>query len=156
MSESVASSESLAEAPRSSWLGRLKAGLKRTGSSLAQVFTGTRIEAVLGWVPGSGRQTVGVCIFSYDGVVRVGFKVDATCRLIGSDGEASHGRYDLGPWLRGRDLECSARAHAPRRRRSVPFLPVEVRVPFALQSPSNSRSYPGAGFPAALAEVCCR
>ncbi len=44
-----------------------------TGRYLA----GTRIEAVLGWVPGSGRQTVGVCIFSYDGVVRVGFKVDA-------------------------------------------------------------------------------
>jgi fused signal recognition particle receptor len=32
------------EPPRSSWLGRLKAGLKRTGSSLAQVFTGTRID----------------------------------------------------------------------------------------------------------------
>jgi len=28
-------------------------------------------------VPGSGRQTVGVCIFSYARQVRVGFKVDA-------------------------------------------------------------------------------
>ncbi|MEY4750410.1 MAG: hypothetical protein RIQ60_2624 [Pseudomonadota bacterium] len=36
-----------AEPPRSSWLGRLKAGLKRTGSSLAQVFTGTRIDDAL-------------------------------------------------------------------------------------------------------------
>jgi fused signal recognition particle receptor len=32
------------QAPRSNWLGRLKAGLKRTGSNLAQVFTGTRID----------------------------------------------------------------------------------------------------------------
>ncbi|MEO6789568.1 MAG: wax ester/triacylglycerol synthase family O-acyltransferase [Ornithinibacter sp.] len=44
-----------------------------TGRHLA----GTRITGILGWVPGSGRQTLGVCIFSYDGVVRVGFKVDA-------------------------------------------------------------------------------
>jgi fused signal recognition particle receptor len=35
------------EPPRSSWLSRLKAGLKRTGSSLAQVFTGTRIDDAL-------------------------------------------------------------------------------------------------------------
>jgi hypothetical protein len=28
-------------------------------------------------VPVSRRQTLGVCIFSYNGVVRVGFKVDA-------------------------------------------------------------------------------
>jgi hypothetical protein len=27
-------------------------------------------------VPGSGRQTVGVCIFSHDDAVRVGFKVE--------------------------------------------------------------------------------
>ena len=44
-----------------------------TGRHLA----GTRITSILGWVPGSGRQTLGVCIFSYDGVVRVGFKADA-------------------------------------------------------------------------------
>ncbi|HYN65615.1 MAG TPA: wax ester/triacylglycerol synthase family O-acyltransferase [Ornithinibacter sp.] len=44
-----------------------------TGRHLA----GTRITSILGWVPGSGRQTLGVCILSYDGVVRVGFKADA-------------------------------------------------------------------------------
>jgi len=32
---------------------------------------------VLGWVPGSGQQTVGVCIISYDETIRIGFKVDA-------------------------------------------------------------------------------
>jgi WS/DGAT/MGAT family acyltransferase len=47
------------------------------GPLTGRYLAGTRIEAVLGWVPGSGSQTVGVCIFSYDGVVRVGFKVDA-------------------------------------------------------------------------------
>ena len=41
-------------------------------------LAGSRIAGVLGWVPGSGRQTVGVCIFSYNQTVRVGFKVDAT------------------------------------------------------------------------------
>jgi diacylglycerol O-acyltransferase / wax synthase len=45
----------------------------RTGRFLA----GTRISGILGWVPGSGPQTLGVCIISYDGVVRVGFKADA-------------------------------------------------------------------------------
>jgi WS/DGAT/MGAT family acyltransferase len=45
----------------------------RTGRYLA----GTRLSGILGWVPGSGPQTLGVCIISYDGVVRVGFKADA-------------------------------------------------------------------------------
>ena len=38
---------------------------------------GTRVAGILGWVPGSGRQTLGACIFSYARMVRVGFKVDA-------------------------------------------------------------------------------
>lgn len=32
---------------RSSWLGRLKQGLRKTGSGIAQVFTGTRIDEAL-------------------------------------------------------------------------------------------------------------
>jgi len=36
-----------APAPRTSWLSRLKAGLQRTGSNIAQVFTGTRIDETL-------------------------------------------------------------------------------------------------------------
>jgi WS/DGAT/MGAT family acyltransferase len=47
------------------------------GPRTARYLAGTKIAGVLGWVPGSGEQTVGVCIFSYDGTVRVGFKVDA-------------------------------------------------------------------------------
>jgi fused signal recognition particle receptor len=35
------------EEPRTSWFGRLKAGLRKTGSSIAQVFTGTRIDDAL-------------------------------------------------------------------------------------------------------------
>jgi hypothetical protein len=38
---------------------------------------GAHLDGVLGWVPGSGRQTLGVCIFSYNRTVRVGFKTDA-------------------------------------------------------------------------------
>jgi hypothetical protein len=47
------------------------------GPLAARYLAGSRIAGVLAWVPGSGRQTVGVCIFSYEGAVRVGFKVDA-------------------------------------------------------------------------------
>jgi fused signal recognition particle receptor len=36
-----------APAERGSWLSRLKSGLQRTGSGLAQVFTGTRIDEAL-------------------------------------------------------------------------------------------------------------
>jgi diacylglycerol O-acyltransferase / wax synthase len=47
------------------------------GPMTGRYLAGTRITGILGWVPGSGPQTLGVCIFSYDGVVRVGFKADA-------------------------------------------------------------------------------
>jgi WS/DGAT/MGAT family acyltransferase len=40
-------------------------------------LAGTEVTGVLGWVPGSGGQTLGVSIFSYAGTVRIGFKVDA-------------------------------------------------------------------------------
>ncbi len=36
-----------AAAPRSGWLGRLALGLRKTGSSIAQVFTGTQIDDAL-------------------------------------------------------------------------------------------------------------
>ncbi|MFX6040322.1 signal recognition particle receptor subunit alpha, partial [Acinetobacter baumannii] len=32
------------DAPRQNWLDRLRAGLRKTGSSIAQVFTGTQID----------------------------------------------------------------------------------------------------------------
>jgi diacylglycerol O-acyltransferase / wax synthase len=47
------------------------------GPMVDRFLAGSPIAGVLGWVPGSGRQTVGVCIFSYNQSVRVGFKVDA-------------------------------------------------------------------------------
>jgi hypothetical protein len=48
------------------------------GPGTARYLAGSRITGALGWVPGSGQQTLGVCIFSYNGTVRVGFKTDAT------------------------------------------------------------------------------
>jgi diacylglycerol O-acyltransferase len=41
-------------------------------------LAGTRITSMLGWVPGSGDQTLGTCIFTYAGTVRVGFKTDTS------------------------------------------------------------------------------
>ncbi|MEN8705841.1 MAG: wax ester/triacylglycerol synthase family O-acyltransferase [Nocardioides marinisabuli] len=46
------------------------------GPREARYFAGTRISGLLGWVPGSGDQTLGTCIFTYAGTVRVGFKAD--------------------------------------------------------------------------------
>ncbi len=40
-------------------------------------LAGVRVLGLLGWAPESGDQTLGVCIVTYDGTVRVGFKVDA-------------------------------------------------------------------------------
>ena len=46
------------------------------GPSEPRYVAGTRITAMLGWAPESGDQTLGTCIFTYDGQVHVGFKVD--------------------------------------------------------------------------------
>ncbi len=46
------------------------------GPREVRYLAGTRIEGLLGWVPGSGNQTLGTCIFTYAGTVRVGFKAD--------------------------------------------------------------------------------
>jgi hypothetical protein len=47
------------------------------GPAEERYLGGTRITGMLAWVPGSGRHTVGVCIITYAGTVRVGFRVDA-------------------------------------------------------------------------------
>ena len=47
------------------------------GPQHQRYVAGVPIAGSVGWVPGSGRQTLGVCIFSLAGIVRVGFKVDA-------------------------------------------------------------------------------
>ncbi|HEY4081344.1 MAG TPA: signal recognition particle-docking protein FtsY [Burkholderiaceae bacterium] len=43
----VASAAAPAEAPRKSWMDKLRNGLRKTGSSIAQVFTGTQIDDAL-------------------------------------------------------------------------------------------------------------
>ena len=48
------------------------------GPAHDRFVAGRLLEGILAWVPGSGRQTLGACIVSYDGLVRVGFKADAT------------------------------------------------------------------------------
>jgi len=48
------------------------------GPRLPRYLAGVPVTGMLGWVPGSGRHTVGVCVFTYAGAVRVGFLVDAT------------------------------------------------------------------------------
>jgi fused signal recognition particle receptor len=45
--ETVAPAPPAPEPPRQGWVARLSAGLKKTGSSITQVFTGTRIDDAL-------------------------------------------------------------------------------------------------------------
>lgn len=47
------------------------------GPKEPRYIAGRKIAGVLGWVPGSGGHTLGVCIYSYDNTVRIGFKTDA-------------------------------------------------------------------------------
>lgn len=47
------------------------------GPKEPRYLAGAEVTGVLGWVPGSGGQTLGVCIISYADTVRIGFKVDA-------------------------------------------------------------------------------
>ncbi len=46
------------------------------GPRTTRTLAGTPVTGVLGWVPGSGKHAVGVCIFTYAGTVRVGFMTD--------------------------------------------------------------------------------
>ena len=46
------------------------------GPAVARYVAGAPIAGLLAWVPGSGRQTLGVSILTYNGTVRVGFKTD--------------------------------------------------------------------------------
>lgn len=47
------------------------------GPAATRYIVGARVTRLLGWVPESGNQTLGTCIFTYDGNVHIGFKVDA-------------------------------------------------------------------------------
>jgi diacylglycerol O-acyltransferase len=47
------------------------------GPAEPRYVAGVPIAGVVSWVPGSGRQTLGICIFSFAQTVRVGFKTDA-------------------------------------------------------------------------------
>lgn len=48
------------------------------GPRQPRYVAGVQIAGVVSWVPGSGRQTLGVCIFSFADTVRIGFKTDAS------------------------------------------------------------------------------
>ncbi|MDH3958685.1 MAG: WS/DGAT domain-containing protein [Actinomycetota bacterium] len=48
------------------------------GPTDVRYFAGREMVGILGWVPGASHQTLGACIFSYNGMIRVGFKADAT------------------------------------------------------------------------------
>ncbi len=46
------------------------------GPQHPRYLAGQEMVGILGWVPGAANQTLGVCIFSYNHEIRVGFKTD--------------------------------------------------------------------------------
>ena len=46
------------------------------GPDHPRYFAGQQLVGILGWVPGASNQALGVCIFSYNNEIRVGFKTD--------------------------------------------------------------------------------
>jgi len=57
------------------------------GPSGPVALGGATVDGMLGWVPMSGDQALGICIFSYDGTVTVGIATDA--ELIPDPGEVA-------------------------------------------------------------------
>ncbi len=47
------------------------------GPRVALTMAGAPVRSILGWVPTSGDQPLGVCLFSYNGSVTVGVSTDA-------------------------------------------------------------------------------
>jgi diacylglycerol O-acyltransferase len=47
------------------------------GPRTPMALAGTEVTGVLGWVPTSGNQPLGLCIFSYNGMVNIGIASDA-------------------------------------------------------------------------------
>jgi diacylglycerol O-acyltransferase len=46
------------------------------GPRVGMTLAGARVRSILGWVPTSGDQPLGICLFSYDGTVSVGVATD--------------------------------------------------------------------------------
>jgi hypothetical protein len=47
------------------------------GPRVAMTLAGVPVRSILGWVPTSGDQPIGVSLFSYDGTLSVGVATDA-------------------------------------------------------------------------------
>ncbi|MCB0914803.1 MAG: wax ester/triacylglycerol synthase family O-acyltransferase [Actinobacteria bacterium] len=47
------------------------------GPRVPMALAGTEVAGILGWVPSSGDQPLGLCIFSYNGKVNIGIAADA-------------------------------------------------------------------------------
>jgi WS/DGAT/MGAT family acyltransferase len=47
------------------------------GPRIAMTMAGAPMRSILGWVPSSGDQPLGICLFSYDGTVNVGVTTDS-------------------------------------------------------------------------------
>jgi diacylglycerol O-acyltransferase len=75
----------IAEAPRTvstqitNWVANKSVGILTNvpGPRAPMYLAGSKVAGVLGWVPTSGDQPLGVCIFSYNGLVNIGIASDA-------------------------------------------------------------------------------
>jgi hypothetical protein len=81
------------------------------GPTSRRLLAGVPMTGVLGWVPGSGRHTLGTCIFTYAGTVRVGLMADTAVvkdpgSLLAAFEDEVAALVRLAPW-RGRRRQTS-------------------------------------------------
>ena len=88
------------------------------GPGEPRTLAGAGLTGVMGWVPGSGRHTLGSSIVSYAGDVRVGFKADA--RAVPDPAVLVHGVDDCLAELRRRAAVEAARLTGPARTPAAP------------------------------------
>ena len=81
-----------APAERKTWLDKLKSGLRKTGSSITQVFTGTRIDEAL------YEELEAALLMADAGVKATQFLLYATEAKIYSDGDAGWRTKYYGSW----------------------------------------------------------
>jgi hypothetical protein len=72
------------------------------GPQTPRYLAGQEVVGILGWVPGASEQSIGVCIFSYNGEIRVGFKTDVAVvpdvgNLVAAYGAEMHELLTLDP-----------------------------------------------------------
>lgn len=75
----IAETPAAVSVPLTNYVANKAAGILTNvpGPRGPMALAGTEVAGILGWVPSSGDQPLGLCIFSYNGLVNIGIAADA-------------------------------------------------------------------------------